>query len=293
MAENAHEFARHAEVVAAVADPSLVPVPPAADASYAAHSAPAGPGTAAWLRESVARFASGPVHERRRAIVEAELGRLDPEALRQAAAVAAKDPGDAYDVRLIAVQVLAEALSLPDPEDVAHDVAVVAGVYFGGESAEADAAVARLLVAARHDGEGDPETLANRIGLLVQACDATAALVNRTREAAGREARAGEYDEDALIAETVRHDPPVRAIHRVARQATTVAGTAIAAGDRVTLNLVAANRDPAVFERPDEFDPGRPEPATAALTFSSEPRRCPGRQQALALAAGILTALPD
>ena len=290
MAENAHEFTRYAEVVAAVADPSLVPVPPEL---RAARNGPARPGTAAWLRESVARFASGPVHECRRAIVEAELGRLDPEALRQAAALATKDARDTFDARLIAVQVLAEALSLPDPEDVAHDVAIVAGVYFGGESAEADAAVARLLVVAQHDGERDPETSANRIGLLVQACDATAALVNRAREAMGREARAAEYDVDALIAETVRHDPPARAIHRLATLATTVAGTAIVAGDRVTLNLVAANRDPAVFERPDEFDPGRPEPATAALTFSSEPRRCPGRQQALALAAGILTALPD
>lgn len=290
MAENAHEFTRYAEVVAAVADPSLAPVLSAPDVS---RIAPVTPGTAAWLRESVARFASGPVHERRRAIVEAELDRLDPEALRQASASATKDAGDSFDARLIAVQVLAEALSLPGPEDVAHDVAIVAGVYFGGESGEADAAVARLQVAAQHDGERDLETLANRIGLLVQACDAPAALVNRTREAASREARAGEYDVDALIAETLRHDPPVRAIHRVALQATIVAGTAIAAGDRVTLNLVAANRDPAVFERPDEFDPGRPEPAAAALTFSSEPRRCPGQQQALALAAGILTALPD
>jgi cytochrome P450 len=290
MAEDAHELTRYAEVIAAVANPSLVPVPPASDA---ARNSPATLGTAAWLRESVARFASGPVHESRRAIIEAELDRLDPEALRQTAALATKDARDAFDARLIAVQVLAEALGLANPEDVAHDVAIVAGVYFGGESVEADAAVARLLVVVQHDGERDPETSANRIGLLVQACDATAALVNRTRKAAGREVSAAEYDVDALIAETLRHDPPARAIHRVALRATTVAGTVIAAGERVTLNLVAANRDPAVFERPDEFDPGRPEPATAALTFGSEPRRCPGRRQALALAAGILTALPD
>ena len=287
MAENAHEFSRYVDVVAALADPGLVPVPPAPNVA----NAPSAPGTAAWLRENVARFASGSSHERRRAIVEAELDRIDPESLRHAATLATKDAGDTFDARMVVVRVLAEALSLPDPEGVAHDVAVVAGVYFGGESPEADAAVTRLAVVAQHDGEHDPETVANRIGLLVQACDATASLVNQAREAAGRNEQAAGHDADALMAETLRHDPPVRAIQRVAIRATTVGGTAIAAGDRVTLNIAAANRDPKVFERPDEFEPGRPETEMTALTFGAEPRRCPGRSQALALAAGILIVL--
>jgi cytochrome P450 len=37
----------------------------------------------AWLRARVPRFCDGPVHERRRALVEAELARISPDLLRR------------------------------------------------------------------------------------------------------------------------------------------------------------------------------------------------------------------
>ncbi|MFJ9608557.1 hypothetical protein ACIRS1_19690 [Kitasatospora sp. NPDC101176] len=269
-------FDRYDDVIAALADASLVP-PPAAD----------GPaGGVAWLRARVARFGSGEVHARRRALVEADLASLDPGALRRAAATEC-----ASDVRLRVVRALAAQLGLAEPEAVARDVVLVARAYFADapDDPEADAAVARLLPAMGCGEEGaeqeDPgqegagredtgqeragresagregagqERAANRIGLLVQACEATAALVEHARRGTGLEA-------------ALRDDPPVRMMRRVAARDTAVAGVALPAGTPVLLDLVAAQ-----------------EPDREPLTFGASPRICPGRAHALAIAGGIL-----
>jgi cytochrome P450 len=286
MISSVHEFDRYDDVLAALADPRLVPTP-----------AESGPVGMAWLRGTVARFSSGGTHARRRALVEADLARVDPLGLR--AAVAA-DPD--RDARRAAVRALAAALGLPEPEAVVEAVTVVAGAYFSdAEDPAADRAVAALLplvLAGRPTG-ADPTTVeadaagaddaalevaANRIGLLVQACDATGALVANARRAAAGRPRG--HDAEALLVETLRYDPPVRAMIRTAVRDTRVAGAAIAAGDLVILDVAAANRDPAVFTDPADFDPGRAGPAP--LTFGGPPRVCPGREHAMAIAAGVL-----
>lgn len=129
------------------------------DPDYTVPPVPDATSGVAWLRASVARFASGATHARRRALAEAELAAIDPSALRKAAGP---------------VEVLADALGLP--ADVADDVAIVAPCYQPHRpvTAEADQAVGRLVAAC--GGTWD-EATANRIGLLVQACDATKALV--------------------------------------------------------------------------------------------------------------------
>lgn len=286
MVVNEHRFARHAEVVTALADPALVPVKPPEDS-------PADAGmraTSAWLRAHVARFAHGPVHARRRAFVEAEIARIDEGRLRRAAFEAARKAGAGADPRLVAVRALAEALALPDPEAAAADTALVSGVYFGGSDPAADAAVARLSAAYRDAGAdtGDDEETANRISVLVQAFEATGTLVEHARRAEAAGHVDVEVDVYALLLETLRHDPPVLAMRRVASHATNIAGIDIAAGDLVTLDIAAANRDPEVFDRPDEFDVGRGE--FALLTYGSELRRCPGVRQSLGLAAAVLEA---
>ncbi|WP_166024589.1 isocitrate lyase/PEP mutase family protein [Streptomyces chilikensis] len=251
MTQTTHEFDRYADVSAALADPALVPELPAADGGAAG----AGAGVA-WLRATVARFSSGEPHRRRRALVEAELARLEPAALRRAVA-----EGPEEEVRVRVVRTLAEALGMPEPGVVAEAVTVVAGAYFGGADAAADEAVARLvahLVPVPAD-EAALEAAANRIGLLVQACAATAALV---------EAAAGG---DVPLARVLREAPPVASVRRVAARATRVAGREIAEGDVVLLDLAAANRV-------------HPVP----LTFGAPPRVCPGRAHALALAEGLL-----
>jgi cytochrome P450 len=52
---------------------------------------------------------------------------------------------------------------------------------------------------------------------------------------------------------------------RTARRDVVVAGTAVAAGDRVLCSFSVANRDARLFDRPDEFDPSRAAPPHLAF----------------------------
>ena len=56
------------------------------------------------------------------------------------------------------------------------------------------------------------------------------------------------------VEEILRYDGPAKAVVRVAAEDLDLLGRRIAAGDRVFLLPAAANRDPAVFERPNELD---------------------------------------
>ncbi|TDC28011.1 isocitrate lyase/phosphoenolpyruvate mutase family protein [Streptomyces sp. 8K308] len=248
MTHRVHEIHDHAAVLAALADPALVPERPAGEGAAGA--------SVAWLRATVARFSSGEPHRRRRALVEAELARLEPAVLREAAT--AQRGGEA---RVRVVRAFAAALGMPEPEAVARDVVAVARTYFGGTDPAGDEAVARLVARLAPEGadEAALEAVANRVGLLVQACDATAALV----ETAARDA--------APLSRVLRDTPPVRTMRRVAARPTRIAGREIAAGDVLLLDLATAHR-------------AHPVP----LTFGWPPHVCPGRAHALALADGLL-----
>lgn len=56
-----------------------------------------------------------------------------------------------------------------------------------------------------------------------------------------------------FVEETLRLEPPFRAHYRHVLHDTELAGAALAKDSRVLLLWGAANRDPAHFERPDEF----------------------------------------
>lgn len=156
-----------------VMDPLDLPVPTAPDA----------PDGVAWLRSHVARFSNGETHRRRRALAVDELSRIDvrdfartghPVAVLAAAMGVRVDPAD--------VELVASAYHphLPIPPG-------------------ADAAVARLAAAC---GGGRNERVAARVGLLVQACPATLALLAAVRST-GR-----------AVADVLREDPPVRTTRR-------------------------------------------------------------------------------
>lgn len=265
-----------------------------------AAAAPGPPGTIAWLRARVSRFVNGPDHRRRRALAVGELSRLDPTALRAdagqralAALTAAGAPGDRVDVmgllaRPVPMAAMAAALGAADPEAAAAAVADAARGYFpgAGEQAarladEATACLTGLL------GPAGPDTVVARIALLIQGCDATAGLIGTALHVLQDAAEgAAAWPTGGLLAEVLRHSPPVRASRRVAAAAAEVAGQPVDAGDAVVCSVDAANRDPAVFERPDEFDPARPQPPS--LTFGYGVRPCPGEAQALLLAAGVV-----
>lgn len=59
----------------------------------------------------------------------------------------------------------------------------------------------------------------------------------------------------AITEETLRYDPPVQLVGRVAGADMTIGGVDVAQGDTMMLLLAAAHRDPAVTERPNVFDP--------------------------------------
>ncbi|WP_427384631.1 cytochrome P450 [Janibacter sp. G56] len=62
---------------------------------------------------------------------------------------------------------------------------------------------------------------------------------------------------ERLVEELLRHDSPLHLFVRTTIAPTELGGVALAPGDRVCTLLGAANRDPAVFDSPDTFDPTR------------------------------------
>ncbi|WP_069159597.1 cytochrome P450 [Nocardia altamirensis] len=85
--------------------------------------------------------------------------------------------------------------------------------------------------------------------------NATLALLRRPDELAAL--RANPERAQGVIEETLRFDPPVQLIPRIAADEMVVDGMAIERGKLVVLLVAAAHRDPAVFPDPDRFDPTR------------------------------------
>ena len=78
----------------------------------------------------------------------------------------------------------------------------------------------------------------------------------------------------AVVEETLRYDPPVQLMGRIAADDMTIGGTDVPKGDVMMLLLAAAHHDPAAFDRPDQFDPDR-EPIRH-LGFGKGPHFCLG-----------------
>jgi len=93
----------------------------------------------------------------------------------------------------------------------------------------------------------------------------------------------------AIVEETLRYDPPVQLIGRVAADDMTIGGIDIAKGDIMMLLLAAAQRDPAVYDRPDSFDPDRG--TIRHLAFGLGPHFCLGAPLARLEATIALSAL--
>jgi len=78
----------------------------------------------------------------------------------------------------------------------------------------------------------------------------------------------------AAFDEVLRLESPVQAFARTTTQDHTIGGTRLAEGDRIMVLYGSANRDPARWENPDEFDITR-EPK-AHLAFGHGVHVCPG-----------------
>lgn len=93
----------------------------------------------------------------------------------------------------------------------------------------------------------------------------------------------------AVVEETLRYDPPVQLVGRIAGEDMSINGVEVPKGDMMTLLLAAAHRDPAANERPDEFDPSRP--TVRHLAFALGPHFCLGAPLARMEAALALSAV--
>jgi cytochrome P450 len=94
----------------------------------------------------------------------------------------------------------------------------------------------------------------------------------------------------AAVEESLRLEPAAAIVDRYATADAEVAGARIRAGDRVTVSLSGANRDPAVFGDPDRFVAGHPE-AGRHLAFAHGPHFCIGAPPARADTLAALRAL--
>jgi cytochrome P450 len=88
-------------------------------------------------------------------------------------------------------------------------------------------------------------------------------------------ARADDGLLDGAIEESLRLEPAAAVVDRYAARDVALAGAAISRGELVRISIAAANRDPAVFEDPDRFDPRRPN-ARRHLAFAQGPHVCVG-----------------
>jgi cytochrome P450 len=93
----------------------------------------------------------------------------------------------------------------------------------------------------------------------------------------------------AVIEETLRYDPPVQLVARIAADDITIGDTTVVKGDSMMLLLAAAQHDPAEFERPDTFDPERN--AFRHLAFGRGLHYCLGAPLARLEAAVALSAV--
>jgi cytochrome P450 len=264
-------------------------------------------------------FRAEEIHARLEAFTQAEAGRL----------VSAIQPSGAAELRRavagpLAVTVMAEALGLgqTDPAQVLawYDgiVAAVQSEAAGtGVTAAGAAAFAELAASLRQVIAAPPPSslLADVTGALTAdeaISNAGVLLFGGIETTEGMIANAmlhllsspGELEfvraDDGLIPaaieESLRLEPAAAVVDRYATSDTHLGGARIRAGDQVTVSIAGANRDPRIFDDPDEFQIRRPN-ATRHLAFAHGPHFCLGahlaRLEARIAVATLLDLLPE
>ena len=98
------------------------------------------------------------------------------------------------------------------------------------------------------------------------------------------------------IEESLRLEPAATVVDRYATGDTQLGGARIRADDQVTVSIAGANRDPRIFDDPDEFQIRRPN-ATRHLAFAHGPHFCLGahlaRLEARIAVATLVDLLPE
>lgn len=237
------------------------------------------------VQAAMARFSDDADHRRRRASAVENLAGVDASEVPRRArelTMEALDGRGRLDLmplaRRIPVQVLAEALGVPDVDAATAAVDLLCD-RLAPRLDDAPRPDAECVLAALVDAFGTlDEATVNRLALLFQARDATAGfigvaatrLLDRPRPATPVTA-----DE---IEQLDRAEPAVYVTGRHLREDVDAGGATIPAGATVVVALAAATTDPS---------------APHTFSFGSGARTCPGRQFTVAITTAIVGALAE
>jgi cytochrome P450 len=149
--------------------------------------------------------------------------------------------------------------------------------------ANPDDSILSALIAAEEEGDrlSSGEVVRMAFLLLIAGFETTVNLIgNGTVALIGDPASWDRLRQDpalvpTAIEEMLRYDSPVQLTSRIATEEVEVGDNVIAAGRAVLVAIGGANRDPEVFERPDEFLIDRPDPGRH-LSFSLGLHHCLG-----------------
>ena len=264
-------------------------------------------------------FRAEEIHARLEEFIRAEAGRL----------VSAIQPSGAAELRRavagpLAVTVMAEALGLgqTDPAQVLawYDgiVAAVQSEAAGtGVTAAGTAAFAELAASLRQVIAAPPpsslladvtgaltadEAISNAGVLLFGGIETTEGMIANAMlhllSSPGelQFVRADDGLIPAAIEESLRLEPAAAVVDRYATSDIHLGEARIRAGDQVTVSIAGANRDPRIFDDPDEFQIRRPN-AARHLAFAHGPHFCLGahlaRLEARIAVATLLDLLPE
>lgn len=166
----------------------------------------------------------------------------------------------------------------------------------GSTAGSGETLLTSLYVQARRFGREDPAiVIANAIGFLTQAYDATAGLIGNALTTLAalpdvlRRLRTTPAILGEVLAEVLRYDSPVQNTRRFVAEDGVVAGQAMKRGDAILVLLAAANRDPAANTDPHSFDETRRD--RRIFTFGAGIHACPGRLLGTTVAAAGVTEL--
>jgi cytochrome P450 len=274
------------------------------------------------------RMNDGPAHVALKRAVASALGPLDAGSVRTACAAQAsalsaeaEEHGDGpvtgFAFRF-PVRVVASLLGVPDDHLAATAAAVgelVRGMAPGADAAAIDTAsdaAARLSArlaalhaapsgarrgsllaaltaeAARAGCDDGAAVVANAIGLMTQAHDATAGLIGNTLLALSADAallrrvRSDPARVVDMVDDLLRRDPPVQNTRRFLCRHATVAGREMREGDAVLVLLAAATRDGGGGR------PARPAADASGFAFGAGAHACPGAMLARTIAAAAV-----
>ena len=149
--------------------------------------------------------------------------------------------------------------------------------------ANPDDSILSVLIAAEEVGDrlSSGEVVSTALLLLIAGFETTVNLIgNGTVALLGDPDSWGRLRQDpalvpAAIEEMLRYDSPFQLTFRIATEDVEVGDSVIAAGRPVIVSIGGANRDPGVFEQPDEFRIDRPDPGRH-LSFSLGMHHCLG-----------------